>query len=527
MKRFAFILLLLVLAFSFILGGCAKPAPEMTEEPKKEVPVEETPAVLQPEHGGMLRIITGPGSFPAILGYPPEIPSFHRHFTRYFTETLVDWDKDGNLTPQLAESWDHDLTNNTITWYLRKGVKFHDGTPFNAEAVKWNYQIMIDNKTLAQGDLVKSLEVIDEYTLRMHLTDSAWTQLSVFGREVPMFSPTAIESKGPDWAKTNPVGTGAFKLVDFQRDVLMKLERNNEYWQEGLPYLDGIEIRVIPDHVTAVTMLEAGQADKYIDITDVKTLIDLEKKGFKVNWGPGLIWGLMPFATDPNLPFYDQRVREAVEYALDRPAIANLMGFGTFEPLTQLSTSRSLWSYVSGFDPRPYNPEKAKQLLAEAGYPNGFETEIIITPAENELGQIIQRYLADVGIDVKLDIADAARRTAAQRTDGWKGLMIFRQAYFPDGSEFVTEYAGRKWPLGMTQSPEFKDLYQKAVAAFDPEERREAARQMAKKGSEDAIWIPIYRSSTIAAAMQEYVQSEYLNIHNITYFPNIWWMEKR
>jgi len=481
---------------------------------------------IEPQYGGTLKIIVSTGSLPTVVGYPPEIASSQQVLTRYWAERLNDWAKDGSLTPQLAESWEEDRTNKTLTWHLRKGVNFHDGTPFNAEAARWNIQIAVDKKLIKETDLIESVEVVDDYTVRMKLKGWTCSQLSNYG-SVFMYSPTAIEKNGVEWARTNAVATGPFKLTSFERDVMIKLEKNTDYWREG-PYLDGIEIRLIPDPVVAAVTLESGQADVWQDISDAKAVKDLEDKGLKVNWGPGLLWNIMPFATDSNLVFSNQKVREAVEYALDRSAIANLMGYGTFEPLTQAASTR-MGGYNSDYDPRPYDPEKAKQLLAEAGYPDGFETEILCEATQTDLATILQDYLADVGIKAKIDVADTARRTAAQRTDGWSGLMIFRMGYFPDDGQYFVHFGpstGRSYPLGLIQTEEFLALWNKAAQTADLAERTKVIQELVKQISTDAMFVPIYRSSTVSSVMQTYVHSDHLAIDNTVWFPHTWWMEK-
>ncbi len=157
----------------------------------------------------------------------------------------------------------------------------------------------------------------------------------------------------------------------------MRYEKNKDYWRKGYPLLDAIEIRWIPDPVTASMMIEKKDADAWEDVNNIKNVVELEQKGLKVNWGPGMLWALLPSnGKDPKSPYANKKVREALEYAIDRPAIAKTLGFGKYEALTQIVPSASP-AYNKGYNPRPYNPEKAKQLLAEAGYPNGFDTKML------------------------------------------------------------------------------------------------------------------------------------------------------
>ena len=173
-------------------------------------------------------------------------------------------------------------------------MKFHDGTPFNAEAVRWNLQTGKDTGRLTDGQFVKSIEVLDEYTVRLNCTEYTSVTLLNYGW-LQQYSPTAFNTRGgKEWARTNAIGTGPFKLVEFKRDAFIKYERNDDYWRKGLPYLDGMEVRYVPDPVTASMMMEAKEADIWLDISNVTQIVDLEKKGFKINWGPGYALGTPP-----------------------------------------------------------------------------------------------------------------------------------------------------------------------------------------------------------------------------------------
>src|SRR4030042_264297 len=272
----------------------------------------------QPVKGGILKAIRG--NFPKVLGYPPEQGPTDTIFALLYAERLSEWDEKGNLIPVLAESWEGDPKNKTVTYKLRKGVKFHDGTPFNAEAVRWNLQLGKDTGRLTDGQFVDSIEVLDEYTVRLNCTEYTSVSLLNYGW-LQQYSPTAFNTKGgKEWARTNAIGTGPFKLVEYKRDAFIKYERNEDYWRKGLPFLDGMEVRYVPDPMTASMMMEAKEADIWLDVSNVNNILALEQKGFKVNWGPGMLWALLPAnAKDPKSPYANKKVLEAVEYAMARP----------------------------------------------------------------------------------------------------------------------------------------------------------------------------------------------------------------
>jgi len=533
-KKF-FITALVLIICMWALSNFASPA---SAQPKKEAPSKqetspkaEKVAVssvgLQPVKGGILKAIRG--NFPKTLGYPPEQGPTDTIFALLYAERLSEWDEKGNLIPVLAESWEGDPKNKTVTYKLRKGVKFHDGTPFNAEAVRWNLQLGKDTGRLTDGQFVDSIEVLDEYTVRLNCTEYTSVSLLNYGW-LQQYSPTAFNTKGgKEWARTHAVGTGPFKLVDFKRDSFIKYERNNDYWREG-PFLDGMEVRYVPDPMTAQMMMEAKEADIWMDVANVKNILDLEQKGFKVNWGPGMLWALLPSnAKDPKSPYANKKVREAVEYAIDRPTIAKMLGFGKYEPLTQIVPSYSP-AYNSNYNPRPFNPEKAKQLLAEAGYPNGFETKLLVWETSRDAAIAVQTYLNAVGIRVSIDLADMGRYFASIFSPaGWTDLVLAASGINPDGTDIFTHFGPRPmtYRFGfIAKSPEFLAACEKALKAYEPAAMRRALQEAVKQAGEDALVTPLWRSVQ-TNVMRDYVHTDYIQIHTVTWYSYQDWMEKR
>jgi ABC-type transport system substrate-binding protein len=484
-------------------------------------------AQLNPVKGGILKAIRG--SFPKVLGYPPEQNPTDTIFALVYGERLSEWDEKGNLIPVLAESWEADPKNKTVTYHLRKGVKFHDGTPFNAEACRWNLQLGKETGRLTDGQFVKSIDVLDEYTVRLTCTEYSSVSLLNYGW-LQQYSPTAFSTHGKDYLRTHAVGTGPFKLVDFQRDTFIKYERNKDYWRIGLPLLDGMEVRFIPNPMTASMMMEAKEADIWLDVQDVNYIVDLEQKGFKINWGPGMLWALLPAsAKDPKSPYANRKVREAVEYAIDRQTIAKTLGFGKFEALTQIVPSYSP-AYNPNYNPRPFDPEKAKQLLAEAGYPNGFETKLLVWETSRDAAIAIQTYLNAVGINVTLDLADMGRYFAAVFSPaGWTDLVLAASGINPDGTDLFTHFGPRPmtYRFGfIAKSPEFLAACEKALKTYESAPMKAALQQAIRQASEDGTVIPLWRSAQ-ANIMRDYVHTDYIKVHSVTWYSYNDWMEKR
>jgi peptide/nickel transport system substrate-binding protein len=487
----------------------------------------------KPIYGGTLRVIRP--TFPKVIGYPPEFSPVESICALPVLERLNEWDEQGHPIPVLAESWEGDPVNKTVTWHLRKGVKFTDGTDWNAEALRWNYQIAIDAHRQTDGKYVKSMEVVDDHTLKMYLSDYNYlmTQENLSWRI--SISPTAFKKaaggdfeKGKEWARTHSVGTGPFKVVDFQRDSYIKYARNDNYWRKGMPYLDGIESRLIQDPMTAQAIMEAGEADVWMETGDVQNILTLEDKGFTVNWGPGMFYALLPNSSDPKSPYANKKVREALEYAIDRPAIARMVGFGKYEALQQLAPAA--WpGYVQGYNPRPYNPEKAKKLLAEAGYPNGFKTAIMTLDrsAARDGATAIKAYLEAVGLQVRLDVADLGRYFGSVFHSGWSDLVFAASGINPSTTDLFIHFG----PEPMTyrtgniyKTPEYLQLCEKALHTYDEASYLNIIKQIVVKAGEDAMVIPVYRTAQ-ANVQAPYVHSNGGKIHSVIWYSYEDWME--
>jgi len=339
---------------------------------------------------------------------------------------------------------------------------------------------------------VGSVEVINDYTVRLNL--SAWdnlilTHLAVDGTTF-IVSPTAIEKNGVDWAVLHPRGTGPFKVEEFDRNLSVKLERFDDYWEEGLPYLDGLEIDIIPDRMTSMASLKAGEV-KILFSLDMRQVVELKTMPrFHIVPTEGNHVILLPNSKDPNSPFADKRVRQAVEYAIDKETICKSLGYGYLQPVYQIIHS---CPGNPGTVPRKYNPDKAKELLVEAGYPDGFKTKVLAVsfyPKDQLVA--IQSDLAKVGIDMEVQMNPAATQMGYLGKGGiGNNLALFSipmatnalygaNAFLPSSSWLCPE---------MKRTPGFDDLISKAVHERDPEKVTALLDQAEKLAYDDAMFI--------------------------------------
>ncbi|MGG2200970.1 MULTISPECIES: ABC transporter substrate-binding protein [Paenibacillus] len=428
MSNFISLSLALCLLISVVISGC-------TPEPAKQEPAKQEPQndskTASSKYGGTMKIIMSDTL--TNLGYPAELRS---NVTFYYNQPVLEslgrYDKEGNVLPFLAESWQSDPQNKTITIKIKPGIKFHDDTDLNAEAVKWNIEQYLTAKR-PEVNGIQSVDVIDASTVRLNL--AAWDSglLEAVAYYVKMISPAAVAKNGKDWAILNPVGTGPFKFVSWEKDVSAKFKKNETYWQKGKPYLDAIEYTFIREINTAANVFKTGGADVLTQM-DPDMFLELQKSGKYTTWTDDKAFGtvgigLMFDTINPNSPFANVKVRQAVIHAIDNEAIVKSvrrgLGFSTnqwYKP--------GLWAHnpdVKGF---PYDPDKAKQLLAEAGFPNGFKTKITTDPARENLMTAVQSYLAKVGIDAQVVTVDSAKWTALTN-DKWDGMIMFFRAMAP------------------------------------------------------------------------------------------------
>ncbi|MFC1533865.1 ABC transporter substrate-binding protein [Thermodesulfobacteriota bacterium] len=391
------------------------------------------------EYGGVLRNFErmGPGS---PIGVPWEGIGASSLATKPCTENLLREEKNGKLHPLLATKWEFAPDKSYITFTLRKGVKFHDGSEFNAEVARWNLQKRKDAK---RGSVVrkwKKIEALDNYRVRVHLTDYQNMLLRGFAGGTGFISKKSFDEKGLEWARYHVIGTGPFKFTSFKRDVVTKFVRNENYWNKGRPYLDGLELHYIKDAMTMKAAFEAGEGD--VMGTDVaKMMAELRDKGYKMLSGASGFVSLIPDSGNPDSPFAKKKVREALSYAIDREAIVKAKGFGFWKPVYQLPPEGSI-AYDPNLKGRRYNPEKAKKLLAEAGYPKGFKYEIIPMPMglDRDVMIAIQAYLADIGIQVKLNFVQYARYTEYRRKGYHNAILCQPFAVFSNFNSTLDMY---------------------------------------------------------------------------------------
>jgi len=508
MKKTFFVLLAFVLLSSLVLWACAEPEPEPTPAPAPSPAPEPTPKPAPDEkYGGILKV--GQMQISPSFGVPWKL----RHGDRYSAfvplELLIRRGVEpGTYEGRLAESWELAPDKSYYTFHLRKGVKFHDGTDFNAEAVKWNFD-RVKAAGLPQFDDITSIDVVDSHTVRINISNWNSEFMHNFASDtdcVLIISPTSFEENGEEWANTHPVGTGPFRLKEYKANQYVYFEKNPDYWEEGIPYLDEVQYHVIPDMVTLMAALKAGELDG--GGVDFVTASELEKTGgfdVWVNFG-NLGLSLSFNMKDPASVWSDKRMREALEYAIDKEKICQTLTYGYCEPTYEII--RGIHGAGDpGTVPRKYDPDKAKQLMADAGHPelSGIKLEfgIFDKPSFGDAYLAVQKNLADVGIQVELNPIEPAtfNQISFQPTNGndlrietVRGDPIFPLVRVKEDLAENTIY----FP-GATRPEGFQELLEKALATEDRSTVIDLCMQMEQLAYEHIMYVSLWSRPMISA----------------------------
>lgn len=349
---------------------------------------------------------------------------------------------------------------------------------------------MIEGK-VGSAQKWKSIDVLDDYTVQVNFT--AWENIQLTNFTSEWFvSPAAFEKNGLEWMRTNIVGTGPFKFVSFQRDVVTKFAKFTDYWDKGKPYLDAIEITYIADELTAAAALQTGTVDSMVfEVSKIGA--DLKAKGLPFIQGPSGTVILVPDSDNADSPYANIKVRQAVEYAIDRESLVKAKGYGFYYALYQAAPDNSM-AYIPGFQGRRYDPVKAKQLLAEAGYPQGFSSKIIAAPTglDRDMVVAIQSYLGEVGIKVSLEFPEYAKWVTYRQGKWNNALLCTPTASYPNYNGFFNSYFAKTAPtyLSLKRPESFLQALDASLQSPTPD--ASLMQKVTMRIYDEAMVIPLY-----------------------------------
>ena len=421
----------------------------------------------EPQRGGSL-VVCQPAEPPGLDPTANTAAAIDRVVWSNLYETLTKVNDQGQIIPGLAKSWKVSANGKIYTFNLHTGVKFHNGEPFNAKVAKWNLERAMADGTVNPHPeyfrIIESIEIPDQNTLRVKLKDVD----ALFLIHMAEGDASMLPIKGFEKAKSQPVGTGPFKFVKWVKGDRVELIRFKEYWNPNLPYLDKVTFRFIPDPIAQTAALRAGDIDVIGWIGSPETALELAKdKRYKVLAGASTSDVILS-TNNKSKPFDDLKVRQAMAHAIDRRMILDLAmsGFGT--PIG------SHWSpaapyYVNLVNTYPYDPQKSKALLAEAGYPKGFDA-VLKVPGKYaysvRAGEVIVDQFAKVGIRLKMENIEWGQ---------WIDRIFKNKEY-----QLTIIGHAEAWDIGIYAKPtyyfqydseEFRQAYAKALKAPNEDEK--------------------------------------------------------
>lgn len=482
-------ILLLVTVFALVLCGCGGNKDESKTPANDDLSLTELTEAAQsePTYGGSITV----GITQDLDGLDPHkaISAGTKEVLFNIFEGLVKFDPDGNLNPAVAENYHISSDGMVYTFTLREGVKFHDGSLVSVEDVIYSIKrsagilepkdptVVVESALSVISDVVATDEKMVE--VRLKQVDS----------ELLPYLTCAIVPKDYDELNTKPIGTGPFKFVSYTPLQSIVLEKNEEYYLEGAPYLDRVTFKISSNVDAAFMELQAGAIDILPYITDVHA--SQLPKGYHLEAGPmNLIQGL--FINNKVPPFDNKLVRQALCYAVDRQAVIDMVAGGRGRVIgTNMYPGFKKYYDESLVNTYPYDPEKAKELLKEAGHPNGFQFTITVPSNYQphiDTAQVIVEQLKQVGITAKIQLIEWS---------SWKSVVYKGRNYETTIVGLAAELAPRE-TLARFRSdaennfmnyinPDYDGLYKQAEIETVEEKKIQLYKQMQAMLTNDAV----------------------------------------
>jgi peptide/nickel transport system substrate-binding protein len=461
--------------------------------------IAHLPAVAQtPVHGGTLVI----GQVQDMKTLDPARSSdlSEREIMYLIYNTLVRLEPDFSVKPELATSWQIVDEGQRIVFKLRPGVKFHDGTTLDAEAVKWNLDWRMDPagkspQKKGLSDIIKAVTVVDPLTVAIDLKVQAPGLLGMLAqREGLIESPTAAKAAGDDFG-SKPVGSGPFIFKEWVRGNRVVVERNPDYWEQGKPYLDKVILQNIAGSVIGIQRLRTGEIDLIHSLTPQDILQLQSGSNIELVKAPANRWWSMQWQVDKP-PFDNFKLRQAIAYAIDRKNLVDIVQLGKAE-IADSPTPPGLWWYSPEVKSYEYNPDKARALLKEAGYPNGLQIAMAAPnqPPDSQISAVVQDQLKAVGITANLEPVSASdfyqlvvKRAINFTPENWT------QRPDPDGL-FRALFYTKEWANSTGYSnPEVDALLDKARALQDNAARKSLYAKMQQIVITELPYVPLFFS---------------------------------
>lgn len=431
-----------------------------------------------------------------------------------FYQGLFGLDKDMQLKNVLAESYSVSDDGRVYTVKLRPGITFQDGTGFDAAAVKVNLDRASNPANhLKRYNLYKNIvstDVVDPLTVKITLSQPFSAFINILAHPATaMISPAALEKYGADIG-FHPVGTGPYQLDTWNQTDFVKVKKFAGYWQQGLPKLDSITWRPVTDNNTRAAMLQTGEAQFAFPIPYEQASLLKKNSKLELVASPSIMQRYISMNVTQK-PFDNPKVREAINYAINREALVKVAFAGFAMPATSVVPPAIALS--QHYQPWPYNPAKARELLKEAGYPNGFSTTLWSShnhSTAQKVLQFTQQQLGLVGIKVQVTAMDAGQRAAEVEGKGQKesGVRMFYTGWSASTGEadwaLSPLFASQNWPptlfnTAFYSNPQVDHELVAALQTTNPQKKARLYKNIQDILWKESPWVPLVVEKLVSA----------------------------
>ncbi|MYL35212.1 ABC transporter substrate-binding protein [Pontibacillus yanchengensis] len=535
-KRFGLLALLFLLLLSVAVVGCSDKSEEDQEETTTENSEDQTEDTNEEEMNTdnsddtsmKDTLIYARGGDSTALDPITTTEGETFRVTENIFETLLNYeDTNTQLVPGLAKEWTVSDDGLTYTFTLEEGVMFHDGTDFNADAVVFNFERWMNGDSEQfpyytmfggfkgdEGHVIKEVKAVDEFTVEFSLNRPQAPFLknlamTPFG----MASPDAVEKHGDKFTE-NPVGTGPFQFTEWKRNERIVLEKNANYRKEGLPKLNKVIYTVIPENSARLNALMTGE----VDLIDGVNPSDVERiesdPNLQIMERPSMNVGYMAFTMNRDTPMAaEQKVRQALSHAVPKEQIIEAFYGGLAEPAKTVMPP-SIEGYNDDIEDYEYDVEKAKSLLAEAGFEDGFEFDLWYMPVPRpyipegqKIAEVLQQSFAEIGVTANLQTADWGTYLEKASKGDFDAFLLGWTGDNGDPDNFIYTLLDKD-SIGSNNyayysNDELHEVLIEAQTITDQDKRNELYKQAQEMVHADAPWIPLVHSTPVVAAKKE------------------------
>ena len=402
----------------------------------------------------------------------------------------------GENTPSLAESWTVSKDGLVYEFVLRKNAKFHNGDPVTADDVKFSFERYKGAAAKLLKDRVRDVEIVDAGRVRFHLRE-AWPDFMTFygtsATGAAWIVPRKyVEKVGDDGFKKAPIGAGPYRVVSFNPGIDLVMEAFEGYWRK-VPSVKRLVFRSMPDETTRAAALKAGDVD-IVYLLSGPTAQEVKRTpGLRLAAAmpPGVVFLDLPEQWDPKSPWHDRRVRLAASHALDRDGLNQAETLGLSHPTGGLIPR--VLDFARAYPPPAYDPARAKKLLAEAGYPNGFDAgDLTPFPPFFSLAEAIGGYLQAVGIRTRLRTMERASFLTAWREHKLRGVIMGLGAPAGNAATRIEVYVTKNGIYSSGVVPEIETLFERQARELDRKKREGMLHQIQQIMQDRAMYVPIY-----------------------------------